>query len=159
MENIRVIRPGPGNSRRDNRWMVIKGATLQGRYAEAMQHKTCKLQSATGLYMIQVVEESKSQKSKLNSQIELERLKLERVKAELKLAILRNSANNREISLNGCDTEMSINEDMELPQGTEEVLPLKSERDHMFSVVSDAVALPVTVGEKRDYLETHLVNC
>ncbi|GFW01571.1 uncharacterized protein TNCV_4084861 [Trichonephila clavipes] len=75
----------------------------------------------------QVVEESKTQNSKLNSQIELERLKLERVKAELKLAKIRNSANNREISLNGCDTEMSINEDMELPQGTEEVLPVKSE--------------------------------
>ncbi|GFV33120.1 hypothetical protein TNCV_2967161 [Trichonephila clavipes] len=36
----------------------------------------------------QVVEKSKTQKSKLNSQIELERLKLERVKAELKLAKL-----------------------------------------------------------------------
>ncbi|GFU71220.1 uncharacterized protein TNCV_2673841 [Trichonephila clavipes] len=104
----------------------------------------------------QVVEESKTQKSKLNSQIE--RLKLERVKTELKLAKLRNSADNCEILLNICDTEMSIDEDMELPQGTEEVLPLKSERAHMCSVVPEAVALPVTVGEKRVYLETHLVN-
>ncbi|GFY76166.1 uncharacterized protein TNIN_498501 [Trichonephila inaurata madagascariensis] len=44
---------------------------------------------------------------------------------------------------------MSINEDMELSPGTEKVLPLKSERAHMFSVVSDAVAQPVTVGEKK----------
>ncbi|GFX45182.1 uncharacterized protein TNCV_3432301 [Trichonephila clavipes] len=106
----------------------------------------------------QVVEKSKTQKSKLNSQIELERLKLERVKVELKLAKLRNSANNRKISLNVCDTEMSINEDMELPQGTEEVLPLKIEQTHMFSGVPDAVAQPVTVRKKSVYLETHLVN-
>ncbi|GFS95647.1 hypothetical protein TNCV_886041 [Trichonephila clavipes] len=66
---------------------------------------------------------------------------------------------NCEISLNGCDTEMSIDEDMELPQGTEEVRPLKSKRVHMFRVVPDAVAQPVTVGEKRVYLETHLENC
>ncbi|GFU55288.1 uncharacterized protein TNCV_4803201 [Trichonephila clavipes] len=46
-------------------------------------------------------------------------------------------------------TEMSINEDMELPQGTEEVLPLKSERAHMFSVVPDAVAQPATVEGKK----------
>ncbi|GFY71233.1 uncharacterized protein TNIN_450901 [Trichonephila inaurata madagascariensis] len=44
---------------------------------------------------------------------------------------------------------MSINEDMELSQGTEEVLPLKSKRAHMFSVVPDAVAEPVTVEEKK----------
>ncbi|GFY77576.1 hypothetical protein TNIN_300871 [Trichonephila inaurata madagascariensis] len=55
-----------------------------------------------------VLEEIKTQKSKPNSQIELERLKLERVKAELKLAKLRHSANNSEISLNGCVTETSI---------------------------------------------------
>ncbi|GFV13786.1 uncharacterized protein TNCV_3958011 [Trichonephila clavipes] len=97
----------------------------------------------------QVVEESKTQKSKLNSQIKLERLKLERVKAELKLAKLRNSADNCEIPLYTCDAEMSIDEDMELPQGTGEVLPLKSERAHMFSVVPGAVAQPVTVGGKR----------
>ncbi|GFW52026.1 hypothetical protein TNCV_2818951 [Trichonephila clavipes] len=75
----------------------------------------------------QVLEEIKTQKSKQNSQIELERLKLERVKVELKLAKLRNSVNNCEISLNGCETEMSIVKDMELPQGTEEVHPVKSE--------------------------------
>ncbi|GFU65985.1 uncharacterized protein TNCV_3458491 [Trichonephila clavipes] len=90
----------------------------------------------------QVLGESKTQKSKQNSQIELERLKLERVKAELKLVKLRNSTNNCEISLNGCDTEMSIDEDMKLLQGTEEVL-------HMFSVIPDAVAQPVTVGVKK----------
>ncbi|GFY09776.1 uncharacterized protein TNCV_3697381 [Trichonephila clavipes] len=60
----------------------------------------------------------------------------------------RRNANNREISLNGCDTEMPINEDMELPQGTEEVLPLKSEGVHVFSVVPGAVAQTVTVGKK-----------
>ncbi|GFV56119.1 uncharacterized protein TNCV_1488961 [Trichonephila clavipes] len=41
-------------------------------------------------------QEIKTQKSKQNTQIELECLKLERVKAELKLAKLRNSANNNE---------------------------------------------------------------
>ncbi|GFU54998.1 uncharacterized protein TNCV_2162351 [Trichonephila clavipes] len=46
-------------------------------------------------------------------------------------------------------TEMSINEDVELPQETEEVLPLKSERAHMFSVAVDAVAQPATVGKKK----------
>ncbi|GFS75444.1 uncharacterized protein TNCV_2968071 [Trichonephila clavipes] len=97
----------------------------------------------------QVVEKSKTQKSKLNSQIELERLKLERVKAELKLAKLRNSANNREISLNVCDTEMCINEDMELPQATERVIPLESERAKMLNVGPDAMAQPVTVLEER----------
>ncbi|GFV88551.1 uncharacterized protein TNCV_1243621 [Trichonephila clavipes] len=97
----------------------------------------------------QVVEKSKTQKSKLNSQIELERLKLERVKAELKLAKLRNSANNREISLNVCDTEMSINEDMELPQATKRVIPLESELAKMLNVGPDAMAQPVTVPEER----------
>ncbi|GFT52670.1 uncharacterized protein TNCV_3765531 [Trichonephila clavipes] len=97
----------------------------------------------------QVVEKSKTQKSKLNSQIELERLKLERVKAELKLAKLRNSANNREISLNVCDTEMSINEDMELPQATERVIPLESELAKILNVGPDAMAQPVTVPEER----------
>ncbi|GFV80148.1 uncharacterized protein TNCV_1477111 [Trichonephila clavipes] len=97
----------------------------------------------------QVLEENKTQKSKQNSQIELERLKLERVKTELKLAKLRNSANNCEISLNGCGTKMSIDEDMKLLQGTEEVHPLKSEQAHMFSVVPDAVAQPFTVGGKK----------
>ncbi|PRD31561.1 UNVERIFIED_CONTAM: hypothetical protein NCL1_23201 [Trichonephila clavipes] len=97
----------------------------------------------------QVLEESETQKFKPKNQIELERLKLERVKAELKLAKLRNSANTCEISLNTCDTEMCIDEDMELPQDTEEVLPIKSERAHMFSVVPGAVAQTVIVGEKR----------
>ncbi|GFW06508.1 hypothetical protein TNCV_2188411 [Trichonephila clavipes] len=40
-------------------------------------------------------------------------------------------------------------EDMELPQGTEEVLSLKNERAHMLSVVPDTVAQPVTVGEEK----------
>ncbi|GFY16987.1 uncharacterized protein TNCV_3690451 [Trichonephila clavipes] len=71
------------------------------------------------------------------------------IEVELKLAKLRNSADNCEIPLNTCDTEISIDEDMELPQGTEEVLPLKSERAHMFSLVPEAVALPVIVGEKK----------
>ncbi|GFY70207.1 uncharacterized protein TNIN_457871 [Trichonephila inaurata madagascariensis] len=44
---------------------------------------------------------------------------------------------------------MSINEDMELSQGIEEVFSLKSERDHMFSVVPGTVAQPVTVGGKK----------
>ncbi|GFV88270.1 hypothetical protein TNCV_4543161 [Trichonephila clavipes] len=56
----------------------------------------------------QVLEEIKTPKSKQISQIKPERLKLERVKAELKSAKLRNSANNSEISLNGCEPEMSI---------------------------------------------------
>ncbi|GFX55671.1 uncharacterized protein TNCV_269591 [Trichonephila clavipes] len=78
---------------------------------------------------------------------------------EKEVLALRNSANNREISLNERDTEMSINEDMELPQGTEEALPLKSERAHMISVIPDAVAQPVIVGEKKGLpIETHLVN-
>ncbi|GFS99826.1 uncharacterized protein TNCV_1062791 [Trichonephila clavipes] len=99
----------------------------------------------------QVLEESKTQNSKHNSQIELECLKLERVKAELKLEKLRNSANNCEISLNRCDTEMSTDEDMELLQGTEEVLPLKSERADMFSVVPHAEAQPFTIGGKKGF--------
>ncbi|GFQ91538.1 hypothetical protein TNCT_499651 [Trichonephila clavata] len=44
--------------------------------------------------VIEEVLEVKTQKSQLNGEIELERLKLERVKAELKLAKLRSSANN-----------------------------------------------------------------
>ncbi|GFQ81327.1 integrase catalytic domain-containing protein [Trichonephila clavata] len=56
----------------------------------------------------QVLEEVKTQESQQNRQIELERLKLERVKAELKLAQLRTSANNSEFSLNGGETEASI---------------------------------------------------
>ncbi|GFW54102.1 uncharacterized protein TNCV_3829101 [Trichonephila clavipes] len=96
-----------------------------------------------------VVKLKRDQLKLVAEEIELECLQLERVKAELKLAKLRNSANNCEISLNGCDTEMSIDEDVELPQGTEEVLPPKSERAHMFSVVPSAVAQPVTVGEKK----------
>ncbi|GFQ66332.1 integrase catalytic domain-containing protein [Trichonephila clavata] len=59
----------------------------------------------------QVLEEVKTQKSQLNVGIELERLKLERVKAELKLAKLRCSANNSETSLNGGETEASIDFD------------------------------------------------
>ncbi|GFQ95490.1 uncharacterized protein TNCT_64371 [Trichonephila clavata] len=59
----------------------------------------------------QVLEEVKTQKSQLNGEIELERLKLERVKAELKLAKLRSSANNSETSLNGGETEASIDFD------------------------------------------------
>ncbi|GFR11163.1 uncharacterized protein TNCT_543561 [Trichonephila clavata] len=59
----------------------------------------------------QVLEEVKPQKSQLNGEIELERLKLERVKAELKLAKLRSSANNSETSLNGGETEASIDFD------------------------------------------------
>ncbi|GFS56536.1 uncharacterized protein TNCV_4303281 [Trichonephila clavipes] len=97
----------------------------------------------------QVVEKSKTRKSKLNSQTELERLKLERVKVELKIAKLRNSANNREISLNICDTEKSINEDMELPQATERVIPLESERAKRLNVGPDAMAQPVTVPEEK----------
>ncbi|GFT04656.1 uncharacterized protein TNCV_334151 [Trichonephila clavipes] len=38
---------------------------------------------------------------------------------------------------------------MELLQETEQVLSLKSERIHMFSVVTDATAQPVTVGVKK----------
>ncbi|GFU46812.1 uncharacterized protein TNCV_434881 [Trichonephila clavipes] len=38
---------------------------------------------------------------------------------------------------------------MELPQGTEKILPLKSERSHMLSVDPDVVAQPVTVGEEK----------
>ncbi|GFS67660.1 uncharacterized protein TNCV_4363491 [Trichonephila clavipes] len=97
----------------------------------------------------QVVEKSKTQKFKLNSQIELGCLKLERVKVELKLEKLRNSANNCEISLNVCDTEMSINEDMELPQATERVIPLESERAKRLNVGPDAMAQPVTVPEEK----------
>ncbi|GFR18000.1 uncharacterized protein TNCT_398951 [Trichonephila clavata] len=59
----------------------------------------------------QVLEEVKTQKSQLNGEIELERLKLERVKAELNLAKLRSSANNSESSLNGGETEASIDFD------------------------------------------------
>ncbi|GFQ65180.1 integrase catalytic domain-containing protein [Trichonephila clavata] len=59
----------------------------------------------------QVLEEVKTQKSQLNGEIELERLKLERVKAELKLAKLRSSTNNSETSLNGGETEASIDFD------------------------------------------------
>ncbi|GFQ83594.1 integrase catalytic domain-containing protein [Trichonephila clavata] len=59
----------------------------------------------------EVLEEVKTQKSQLNGEIELERLKLERVKAELKLAKLRSSANNSETSLNGGETEASIDFD------------------------------------------------
>ncbi|GFY74691.1 splicing factor 3B subunit 2 [Trichonephila inaurata madagascariensis] len=57
---------------------------------------------------------------------------------------------------------MSSDEYMELPQGTEEVLPFKSERAHMFSGVPDAVAQPVTVGEEkglpRDSSNEHLIS-
>ncbi|GFQ88213.1 integrase catalytic domain-containing protein [Trichonephila clavata] len=58
--------------------------------------------------VIEQVLEVKTEKSQLNGEIELERLKLERVKAELKLAKLRSSANNSETSLNGGETEASI---------------------------------------------------
>ncbi|GFY76289.1 hypothetical protein TNIN_421221 [Trichonephila inaurata madagascariensis] len=40
-------------------------------------------------------------------------------------------------------------EDMELPQATEKVLPLESERAKMLSVGPDVVAQPVTVPEKK----------
>ncbi|GFW18975.1 uncharacterized protein TNCV_164911 [Trichonephila clavipes] len=124
----------------------------------------------------QMLEEIKTQNSKQNSQIELERLKLERVKAELKLAKLRNSASINEslttklrivvdantLGRRVLEEEMRLeesDEDKELPQGTEEVLPPKSERAHMLSAVPDTVVQPVTVlGKKGVYLETHLMN-
>ncbi|GFR12274.1 integrase catalytic domain-containing protein [Trichonephila clavata] len=58
----------------------------------------------------QVLEEVKTQESQQNGEIELESLKLERVKAKLELAQLRTSANNSETSLiyNGGETEESI---------------------------------------------------
>ncbi|GFQ70438.1 uncharacterized protein TNCT_350941 [Trichonephila clavata] len=58
--------------------------------------------------MIEQVLEVKTQESQQNGQIELERLKLERVKAKLELAQLRTSANNSETSFNAGETEASI---------------------------------------------------
>ncbi|GFY57147.1 hypothetical protein TNIN_425481 [Trichonephila inaurata madagascariensis] len=91
---------------------------------------------------------------------------IKRVKAELKLAKLRNIAINNE----SLTTELRIvvdasahrrrvleeemrleksDEYMDLPQGIEKVHPLKNERAHILSVVPDAVAQPVTVGEEK----------
>ncbi|GFS80048.1 hypothetical protein TNCV_2988321 [Trichonephila clavipes] len=44
-------------------------------------------------------------------------------------------------------------EDMELPQATERVIPLESERAKMLSMGPDDVAQPVTVPEKKGLLE------
>ncbi|GFT29176.1 uncharacterized protein TNCV_3587801 [Trichonephila clavipes] len=44
---------------------------------------------------------------------------------------------------------MSINEDMELPQATERVIPLESERAKRLNVGPDAMAQPVTVSEEK----------
>ncbi|GFW30778.1 hypothetical protein TNCV_4088981 [Trichonephila clavipes] len=40
-------------------------------------------------------------------------------------------------------------EDMELPQATERVLPFESERAKLLSVDPDAVTQPITVGEEK----------
>ncbi|PRD17841.1 UNVERIFIED_CONTAM: hypothetical protein NCL1_62933 [Trichonephila clavipes] len=94
----------------------------------------------------QVLEEIKIQKSKQNSQIELERLKSERAKAELKLAKLRNSANNKE----SFTTKLRIVVDASAHgRRVLEEVRLANERAHMFSVDPDVVAQPVTVGEEK----------
>ncbi|GFV35264.1 uncharacterized protein TNCV_3202961 [Trichonephila clavipes] len=49
-------------------------------------------------------------------------------------------------------------EDMELPQATERVLPLESERAEMLSVDADAVAQPVTVPEEKGLPRVLLVS-
>ncbi|GFX31255.1 uncharacterized protein TNCV_2027561 [Trichonephila clavipes] len=55
-----------------------------------------------------VLEETKAPEFKHNGQLELERLKLERVEAELELAQLRTNTSNRETSFNGGETGTSI---------------------------------------------------
>ncbi|GFY62810.1 uncharacterized protein TNIN_112791 [Trichonephila inaurata madagascariensis] len=49
-------------------------------------------------------------------------------------------------------------EDMELPQTTEKVLPLESERAKMLSVGPDAVAQPVTVTEEKGLPRVLLIS-
>ncbi|GFQ82942.1 integrase catalytic domain-containing protein [Trichonephila clavata] len=90
----------------------------------------------------QVLEEVKTQKSQLNGEIELERLKLERVKAELKLAKLRSSANNSETSLNGGETEASIDFDT-LKE------PIVS--DKMFQTIDRETAAHINIRQSGDW--------
>ncbi|GFQ86470.1 integrase catalytic domain-containing protein [Trichonephila clavata] len=80
----------------------------------------------------QVLKEVKTQESQQSGQIELERLKLKRVKAELELARFRTSANNSETSLNGGETEASIDVliksvralAIKVPMQNNEILPI-----------------------------------
>ncbi|GFQ85878.1 integrase catalytic domain-containing protein [Trichonephila clavata] len=91
----------------------------------------------------QVLEEVKTQKSQLNGEIELERLKLERVQAELKLAKLRSSAHNSETSLNGGETEASIDFDT-LKE------PIVS--DKMFQTIDRETAAHINIRPSGDWL-------
>ncbi|GFR29742.1 integrase catalytic domain-containing protein [Trichonephila clavata] len=90
----------------------------------------------------QVLEEVKTKKSQLNGEIELERLKLERVKAELKLAKLRSSANNSDTSLNGGETEASIDFDT-LKE------PIVS--DKMFQTIDRETAAHINIRQSGDW--------
>ncbi|GFR15354.1 integrase catalytic domain-containing protein [Trichonephila clavata] len=90
----------------------------------------------------QVLEEVKTQKSQLNGEIELERLKLERVQAELKLAKLRSRANNSETSLNGGETEASIDFDT-LKE------PIVS--DKMFQTIDRETAAHINIKQSGDW--------
>ncbi|GFQ84374.1 uncharacterized protein TNCT_176491 [Trichonephila clavata] len=93
--------------------------------------------------VIEQVLEVKTQKSQLNGEIELERLKLEKVKAELKLAKLRSSANNSETSLNGGETETSIDFDT-LKE------PIVS--DKMFQTIDRETAADINSRQSGDWL-------
>ncbi|GFQ95937.1 fatty acid synthase [Trichonephila clavata] len=90
----------------------------------------------------QVLEEVKTQKSQLNGEIELERLKLEKVKAELELARFRTSANNSETSLNGGETEASIDFDT-LKE------PIVS--DKMFQTIDRETAAHINIRQSGDW--------
>ncbi|GFU57972.1 uncharacterized protein TNCV_5083311 [Trichonephila clavipes] len=119
----------------------------------------------------QVLEEIKIQKSKQNSQIELERLKSERAKAELKLAKLRNSANNKEsfttklrIVVDASAHGRRVLEEVRLAKSDEDI---KEPRKFFHLKVNEPTCLVwiqmlwhnlSLLGKKRVYLETHLMN-
>ncbi|GFY63320.1 splicing factor 3B subunit 2 [Trichonephila inaurata madagascariensis] len=67
------------------------------------------------------------------------------------------SACERKVLKDKMGSEKS-DEDMELPQTTEKVLPLKSERAKMLSVGPDAVAQPVTVTEEKGLPRVLLIS-
>ncbi|GFQ96804.1 integrase catalytic domain-containing protein [Trichonephila clavata] len=93
----------------------------------------------------QVLEEVKTQKSQLNGEIELERLKLEKVKAELELARFRTNANNSETSLNGGETEASIDFDT-LKE------PIVS--DKMFQTIDRETAAHINIRQSGDWFRS-----